>query len=458
MNVAISRREFVRLAAALAVPQPFDGAQGKPRLDDLPRFAGTLDVDLKTREALAVDIGRNVRRVPLAVLKPGSVGDVADLVRYCNRRGLKVAMRGQAHSQYGQTLVENGIVIDSSSLAAVRLVDDTSVDACAGATWAAVTQATVARRLTPPVMPDTMSLSVGGTLSVGGWGNTSHLYGAVVDNVLELEVVTGDGRLMTCSSTRERELFHAVLAGLGQCGFIVRARLRLMPAPAAVARRQFEYDNLDEFLTEVTRFAAEGRFDHLEPRVIRKPEGGWVFRIMAGRFETESRPDSTSYEEYLARTEPELAALRAARQGGPQRSGSVTMFIPAGQTRDLVSRVMMSPTATAGLWRFGCAPMIRNRYTRPLFRLPDSDTVFGLWLFRAAPADDAVACAAMDEGSASLFMWMQIAGGRFYAPYSGFPSRETWRQHYGAAWNDLVAARRRFDPAGVLTPGPGIFS
>jgi len=459
MHTAISRRDFVRLAAAIAIPDQLAAA----RFSGLPRFDGAFDTSLTAREALAVDVGRNVRRFPLAVLKPRSADDVQNLVRYCNRRGFKVAMRGQAHSQYGQTLVEDGVVIDSSTLASISFAGDRTVDVGPGATWGAITEATVAKGLTPPVLPDTMFLSSAGIVSSGGWGNTSHRYGAVVDNVTELDVVTGEGRLVTCSATRNRELFQATLAGLGQCALIVRSRLQLVPAPASVLLEQFDYDDLKTFLTEVTRFAVENRFDHLEPRVIRHAGGGWTFRTMAGRFgppagSAAAGARTVSYREYLARTEPELAALRAARQQGPRRSGSVTMFLPAAATANFITQLLKSPTETTGLWRFGCAPMVAARYAQPLFKLPDAEIIFGLWVFRAAAADDKAAGAAMDEGSRSLFARMHEAGGKFYVPYSGFPSRETWRRHYGSSWDGFAAAKRRFDPAGVLTPGPGIFS
>jgi hypothetical protein len=32
-----------------------------------------------------------------------------------------------------------------------------------------------------------------------------------------------------------------------------------------------------------------------------------------------------------------------------------------------------------------------------------------------------------------------------------------WRRHFGAVWDFLVAAKRRFDPDNVLTPGQGMF-
>jgi FAD/FMN-containing dehydrogenase len=58
---------------------------------------------------------------------------------------------------------------------------------------------TLAHRLTPPVFTDYLELSVGGTLSAGGIGGTSPRFGGQVDNVAELEVVTGAGERMVCS-------------------------------------------------------------------------------------------------------------------------------------------------------------------------------------------------------------------------------------------------------------------
>ena len=82
-----------------------------------------------------------------------------------------------------------------------------------------------------------MMLTVGGTLSVGGMGETSYRLGAQVDHVLELGIVTGAGEFVTCSAERNSELFRMVLAGVGQCGIIVRAQLRLTRAPKYVATR-----------------------------------------------------------------------------------------------------------------------------------------------------------------------------------------------------------------------------
>ena len=94
--------------------------------------------------------------------------------------------------------------------------------------------ATLAAGLMPPVLPDYIGQTVGGTLSVGGIGAMSFYAGAQIDHVLSLRAVTGDGRIVDCSEHRRRDLFEALLAGQGQVGVIVEATLRLVPAPSTV--------------------------------------------------------------------------------------------------------------------------------------------------------------------------------------------------------------------------------
>ena len=118
--VRATRRSFVKLAAATA----FIGASGRAnralsqtgtsvaRLDSLPNFDGELLLDDAARRGAAFDNGGYVRRMPVGVLRPKSSSDIARAVAFANKHGLKIAMRGRGHSQYGQSQVEDGIVID----------------------------------------------------------------------------------------------------------------------------------------------------------------------------------------------------------------------------------------------------------------------------------------------------------------------------------------------------------
>ncbi len=259
----LTRRSFMKSAAASMMSIGRRSTGRSSQLSQLPGLDGELVFDDTSRRAAADDSGHHVHRLPIAVLRPGSVNDILGIVAYANKHGLKIAMRGRGHCLHGRAQAEGGIVIDSSPLNNVRWHGNDALDAQSGAVWGDVAKTALAQGFTPPVLPDALILSVGGTLSVGKIGETSYRYGAQVDHVLELDVeldvVTGAGELVTCSPERNSELFHMVLAGLGQCGTIVRARLGLAPAPKYVAMRAFRYDKMDAFLSDQVRLATSGR-------------------------------------------------------------------------------------------------------------------------------------------------------------------------------------------------------
>ena len=112
--------------------------------------------------------GRLVRERPVAVLRPGSVRDLARVLRFARRHDLRIAIRGRAHSVHGETLIEGGIVFDMSTLREVHRVAHDVATVDAGCSWSDVLDATLPAGLTPLVLPDYPGLSVGGTLSLGG--------------------------------------------------------------------------------------------------------------------------------------------------------------------------------------------------------------------------------------------------------------------------------------------------
>ena len=53
---------------------------------------------------------------------------------------------------------------------------------------------------------------------------------------------------------------------------------------------------------------------------------------------------------------------------------------------------------------------------------------------------------------------VQAAGGKIYPPYCPILSNQQWQEHYGPeTWQRFAAAKQRFDPNSVLTPGARIF-
>jgi FAD/FMN-containing dehydrogenase len=231
MRAHQSRRQFVRGVAGGALIIGFDPTRrswvtearaGDP-LSELPPLDGTLTTAPAARESFGADFGRIVSRLPRAVLRPGSVQDVVRIVRFARTHRIAVAANGQAgsndmresHSNFGQAQVEAGIAIDMGALAAIHAVGPSGADVQGGARWSEVFDAAEPLGLTPPVLTDYLHLSVGGTLSVGGISGASQHFGVQADNVAELDVVTGRGDLVRCSSSENSELFEAGTSATG---------------------------------------------------------------------------------------------------------------------------------------------------------------------------------------------------------------------------------------------------
>jgi FAD/FMN-containing dehydrogenase len=191
-------------------------------------------------------------------------------------------------------MVQGGVVINMSTLNTIHSIAPDRIVVDAGATWSAVTDAALAHGLTPPVLTAFTRLSVGGTLSAGGIGGMSHLYGMQTDNVLELNVVVADGSELTCSVTQNTDLFNAVRAGLGQVGIITRATLQLMPAPARVRRYQLFYPDQATLTADQRKVLDERRFQHIEGKFVPNGPGGWKFQLEGGVFYAGSAPDDNT--------------------------------------------------------------------------------------------------------------------------------------------------------------------
>ncbi|HEY1574275.1 MAG TPA: FAD-binding protein [Pseudonocardiaceae bacterium] len=289
---------------------------------------------------VADDFGHIVRRRPIGVLRPGSVDDVDTLLRAAE--DVPVVARGRGHSTYGQAQTD-GIVLDMGGLAGVGPVAGDRITVQAGADWRSVLTATLRHGLTPPVLTDYLGLSVGGTLSVGGIGGTSHRYGAQTDQVTHLDVATPEGH-HRC--TPDDDLFHAVLAGQGRHGVITAATVRLIPAPATVRRHQLHYSGLDALLAG--QHALLDRVDFLQADVL-PGETGWqyVLDVVAERLpathHTSDDAETLPYLDFADRLADGEAYLRATGEWLHPHPWW-TAFLPAATANAFLDRLVAELT------------------------------------------------------------------------------------------------------------------
>ena len=158
---------------------------------------------------------------PAVVLRPATAKDAQAAVRFAAQSGLELAVRGGGHGFAGFSTNDGGVVVDLSSLAAVKIVDKDRglVRIGGGATWGRVAAALAPHGLAIS-SGDTKGVGVGGLTLSGGIGWKVRKYGLALDQLTAAEVVTGDGEVVTASAHEHPELFWALRGGGGNFGIV----------------------------------------------------------------------------------------------------------------------------------------------------------------------------------------------------------------------------------------------
>lgn len=180
----------------------------------------------------------------MAVVRPGSVQELAAVVKWCNAHGVPMIPQG------GNTGLCGGATPDSSGRAllvvltrlnGIRGIDpqnDTMVVE-AGCTLQAVQQAAhEADRLFPLSLAAEGNCTIGGNLATNAGGTQVLRYGNARELVLGLEVVTPQGEIWNGLRGLRKDntgydLRNLYIGSEGTLGFITAATLRLYPRPAA---------------------------------------------------------------------------------------------------------------------------------------------------------------------------------------------------------------------------------
>jgi hypothetical protein len=150
---------------------------------------------------------------PLAVIRPGNTADVAEAIRFATQHHLSFAARSGGHSYVGASTVDNGVQLDLARMADVT-VEGSLVHVGAGARLFDVHAALDAHGRSIPTGTCPTVGAAGLTLG-GGVGVESRAHGLTCDALVEVEILTADGRVRTASATREPDLFWACQGGGG---------------------------------------------------------------------------------------------------------------------------------------------------------------------------------------------------------------------------------------------------
>ncbi len=208
----------------------------------------------------------SVPTMPLALVMPGSTGEVSEILRLANRHGVAVVARGSGTGLSGAAVpVPEGILLAFDRMRQIREIDTENQVAVVepGVTLAQLNAELAPLGLVYPVSPGERSGSLGGNVATNAGGMRAVRYGVTRHHVLGLEVVLADGsvlrtggKFVKCSSGYD--LTQLLIGSEGTLAITTEVTVKVQPCQSESATVLAPFATLAEVARSVPHIVNSG--------------------------------------------------------------------------------------------------------------------------------------------------------------------------------------------------------
>jgi FAD/FMN-containing dehydrogenase len=153
--------------------------------------------------------------------------------------------------------------LDVSAFGSVLSVDPDTATAEVGGmtTYEDLVHATLPHGLMPLVVPQLKTITLGGAVSGLGIESTSLRHGLPHESVRAMEILTGDGRVVTATADNEHaDLFRGFPNSYGTLGYALSLTIELEPVAPYVHLRHFRFTDPEACMAAIAEIAAAGSY------------------------------------------------------------------------------------------------------------------------------------------------------------------------------------------------------
>ncbi len=222
-----TRRNLLKLAtaaSALAATGSIPALVENAFADETPTAAAGTPVPFKALPWKNWSGGQHCN--PAARAAPASVDELASLIA---KTPLPVRGVGAGHS-FSALVPTDGTIITLDRIAGVENanLETGEADVWAGTRLAHMGDELAKLGLAFANMPDINKQSLAGAIATSTHGTGAGI-GSLSTFMLELDIVTADGKVVTCSATKNADLYQAARVSVGSLGIITKARVKAQP-------------------------------------------------------------------------------------------------------------------------------------------------------------------------------------------------------------------------------------
>ncbi len=153
--------------------------------------------------------------------------------------------------------------LDVSGLGGVIEVDPVArtADVQGMCTYEDLVDATLPHGLAPFVIPQLKTITLGGAVTGMGVESTSFRNGLPHESVIEMDILTGTGGIVTATRESNVDLFRSFPNSYGSLGYAIRLKIELEPVKKYVAMSHVRFDDLTSYQEALAGYSESGTFE-----------------------------------------------------------------------------------------------------------------------------------------------------------------------------------------------------
>jgi FAD/FMN-containing dehydrogenase len=177
-----------------------------------------------------------IDRRPAAIARCAGAADVVACIDFARSREMLVSIKGGGHNISGLAVGDGSLTLDLGTMRGVFVdAKQRRAHAQAGCLLGDVDAETQVHGLATP-LGFVSATGIAGLTLGGGFGYLSRRFGWTSDNVVSMEVVTADARVVRASESENADLFWALRGGGGNFGVVTSFEYALHPiGPQVIA-------------------------------------------------------------------------------------------------------------------------------------------------------------------------------------------------------------------------------
>jgi FAD/FMN-containing dehydrogenase len=400
-----------------------------------------------------------IDRRPQMIVRVADARDAALALAFARQYDIPIAARGGGHSTPGHSMVEGGMVIDLSLRKSVTIDPERQIARAGAGLRAGEYIAQVEKYGFVSPIGDASHTGLSGLTLGGGYGWLSGKLGLAIDNLVSVEIVTADSRILHASTDENPDLFWAIRGGSGNFGVVTTLEYRLTPLQQVLGGMLvFPFPMAREVL-QTYRRVTESAPDELTTyaALATMPDGNAVAVVML------------CYSGEIAQGEQVIAPLRAlgpvAGHVGPMPYSGMTAltdplaplglaredrwFNVTGMTDETIDTVIAYASPARSLGNAIIIKQLNGAATRvapDATAFPHRRAHYSIMPLAQWPPhiDGAAHIAWMDQVEAAL------APITFGVYVNGAPEHIPATLVYGGNYDRLVQIKNRFDPTNMF--------